>query len=722
MKNKFLPFFLTIAIGTNSIPATILGAEFKDILSNPYRTEIERWTDKGILFGMTDTEFEPEGTLTRAQIAAILNRINVYKAQATNTFTDIKTTDWFYLDILKSNAAEVFVGNGDGTMTPNMEINCESAIAVFARAFGVPDSSVTAYPGANVSSWAANAVNGMKASGYLNGLFQNGFNPKRNMTRAETIKLLDNCLTNFITTKGAITKVSEGNVLINTPNVTLKDITINGNLIIAEGVGEGDIILDNVEVTGKTMIRGGGLNSIIIYGKTKLPIVDVYKHKQTDEISIKIQDNTSIVDTINVLQNSENVHIYGPVKNLNVNANATVVGVNATLTNGTLFGENSAIILDSKTTIRNVSIDAKAKESKIELQKGAKIDTLKVDAIKANVTVMGAIRDLSIGKTGEGTSLEVKSGAVVNNVTTTAPQVIIKGDGLVEKVTVSGNDTKISTLGTLVTVISGATGVIAGDKKINSGESITTGGSAPSVEEVNKGGITNNVESSDSNLSTTSKIKGIQIGNLGTPSATITNVIKGAVALTPEQSILTTGTNFIKSSSYAKIKVVKYTAGNALPTVTEFTNAIEFNDNDIVNQGDFFVIKVTAEDGTVKYYIIDVLIQSATIDNTTVAGTIYAPVNATNITVRLNNNKFIAINENESVNGWINNLPQGLNAKVAANVLAGDTTINITITGVPSEISTNYINIIIPANKLQFNAVPLTVDENINAKFNIIGN
>ncbi len=621
MKQKLLPFFLTIALGANTIPTTIFGAEFKDIISNPYNTEIERWADEGILFGMTDDEFEPNGTLTRAQMAAILNRVNVYKAQSSNNFTDIKSTDWFYLDILKANAAEVFVGNGNGTMTPNVEIDCESAVAAFARAFGVPDSSTMAYPGVNVSSWAVKAVNGMKEAGYLDGLFEKGFNPKRAITRAETVKLLDNCLTNFIKTKGTVTSVSEGNVLINTSDVTLKDVTINGNLIIAEGVGEGDVVLDNIKVTGKTIIRGGGANSVVIQGGTKLSNVDVYKHKQTDDISIKVNGANASIDTVNVLGNSENVHIYGNINNVNVNDNAKVYASLAIISNCNLVGENSGIILDNKSNVKNITVNNNANDALVEVQKGSKVDTLKTDAVATHISVYGAIKDLIINKTAERTFVEVEQGAVINKVNTAAPEASIRGKGRVEYVTVSGNDTKIYTPGTSVTVTGGATGVTANAKPVASGQTVTVDGSMPSVDVDNKE-TTNNgnnntgnnnsnyTPSSNANLSTASKIKGVKITNMGTPSSAIENVAKGSVTLTAEQALLTTGTDFIKSSIYASVKTVKYPKSNALPTATEFTNATAFKDTDTINDGDFFVIKVTAEDGTIKYYIVDVVVES----------------------------------------------------------------------------------------------------------------
>jgi len=55
-------------------------------------------------------------------------------------------------------------------------------------------------------------------------------------------------------------------VVIATDGVTLQNLTINGNLTIDEAVGDGDVTLNNVTVTGETRVRGGGVNSIHING------------------------------------------------------------------------------------------------------------------------------------------------------------------------------------------------------------------------------------------------------------------------------------------------------------------------------------------------------------------------------------------------------------------------------------------------------------------------
>ncbi len=51
---------------------------------------------------------------------------------------------------------------------------------------------------------------------------------------------------------------------MNTGAVSLKDMQIEGDLIIAEGVGSGNVYLSNVTVAGNIIVKGGGVNSVYL--------------------------------------------------------------------------------------------------------------------------------------------------------------------------------------------------------------------------------------------------------------------------------------------------------------------------------------------------------------------------------------------------------------------------------------------------------------------------
>jgi hypothetical protein len=100
------------------------------------------------------------------------------------------------------------------------------------------------------------------------------YRPAELITRAEAIVTLDRALTassktytyDKAGTFGPETGSEQigGNVSINATGVTLQNVKITGDLLLAEGIGEGDVTLKNVTVLGKTAIKGGGSQSVIL--------------------------------------------------------------------------------------------------------------------------------------------------------------------------------------------------------------------------------------------------------------------------------------------------------------------------------------------------------------------------------------------------------------------------------------------------------------------------
>ena len=73
----------------------------------------------------------------------------------------------------------------------------------------------------------------------------------------------------------------------------MKNLVIEGDLIIDEAVGDGEVYLEGVEVKGTTTVRGGGENSI--YFKDSV-LVTVIVNKNDGRIRIVAQGNTTVAD------------------------------------------------------------------------------------------------------------------------------------------------------------------------------------------------------------------------------------------------------------------------------------------------------------------------------------------------------------------------------------------------------------------------------------------
>jgi hypothetical protein len=174
---------------------------------------------------------------------------------------------WYFEDLQKA----VYMGTMklDTYMRPNDSITRQEAFTILARAFKMTDGTVDDLSGFAdnnlVAGWAVPGVGALVKNGYVKG-DGNLLAPEDNITRAQFAVVMDNMIKQYITRAGIVTSVVPGNVMVNVPGVTLKDATVSGDLIIGDGVGDEDVILENVTVTGNLVVRGGGENSVIIKG------------------------------------------------------------------------------------------------------------------------------------------------------------------------------------------------------------------------------------------------------------------------------------------------------------------------------------------------------------------------------------------------------------------------------------------------------------------------
>ena len=77
------------------MPVKFDGKTFSDISAHENQTAIEALAARGIISGKTDTEFEPDATMTRAEFAAIIVNGLGLPIKYENHFADISAGDWF---------------------------------------------------------------------------------------------------------------------------------------------------------------------------------------------------------------------------------------------------------------------------------------------------------------------------------------------------------------------------------------------------------------------------------------------------------------------------------------------------------------------------------------------------------------------------------------------------------------------------------------------------
>lgn len=84
--------------------------------------------DNGLLGGVGDGRIAPRGEVTRAQMAAIINRaFGAEKTASLTGYTDVAANAWYATDMAKAVQMGTFSGSGNGLLEPDRAITREEA-------------------------------------------------------------------------------------------------------------------------------------------------------------------------------------------------------------------------------------------------------------------------------------------------------------------------------------------------------------------------------------------------------------------------------------------------------------------------------------------------------------------------------------------------------------------------------------------------------------------
>ena len=252
------------AAGTITRKAT----DFKDYDRTAWYAEaVSAAVDNGLLYGKSSTIIDPNGDMTRAEMAAIINRsFGCYKTADISQYKDVSKSKWYYKDVALAVQMGTYNGVSASSMQPDRAITRQEAIAVVARALQLDlddyaKTDLSKFADAkDVSAWALPYMKAMVAAGYVHGRTQ-GLVPQANITRAEFAQLYFNIIQSYAKS-GSYTKGYKGNLLVRTKDVELKDMSIDGDLIIGCGAADGKITLSNVKISGRLVVWGGGTAAV----------------------------------------------------------------------------------------------------------------------------------------------------------------------------------------------------------------------------------------------------------------------------------------------------------------------------------------------------------------------------------------------------------------------------------------------------------------------------
>lgn len=396
-----------------------------DVQSHWAAKELDAWVKQDLLQGYADGSLRPDAIVTRAEFITFINRVIHLQGLSNQTFPDVKANDWYADSISKAVSAGIIQGDNNGHINPAAPITRQEAATVVSRTFkleGDTSAANTFSDASEMADWAKISIGAMKSKGYLAGRDGNRFAPVEPITRAETVKMINNAMGELISSSGTYTGDKTGNLVVNTKDTLLSNITVKGNLYLTPGIGEGNVTLQNVKVAGTTFIEGGGVNSIKIENST-LGIVAIMKKDSDVRV---VMDKGSRAAAVNIsfgaiLENNSET----PINHVTIKDNL-----------------DSAQAVTIRGNVADLTTEGKAK---VVLESGI--------VSQLNTTENSAGSTITVGERASITSLTLN--AAVN----------VGGTGKIEKAIINAQGSTIVQKPTNLVFKDGISAVIAGNKE-----------------------------------------------------------------------------------------------------------------------------------------------------------------------------------------------------------------------------------------------------------------
>jgi hypothetical protein len=416
-----------------------------DIAGHWAEAQIRELMERGVVSGLPDGTFRPELTVTRAEFVTMVNKsLGLSPLADTGRFSDVNSGDWFAGQVEAAAEAGYVTGNPDGTFSPYRPITREQAAAMLIRAFGFArlvsetEQNAALAPFADaeqVSPWAkadmATAVHFGLISGYTNTTLapkpaalttSNWQEWEAARTTEQREAVLEKLGSSGLITRGqtaailvrALSKkpviqeatlfdqagtygpedgieTISGDVIVTADGVVLQNLIITGDLTIAESVGDGTVVLDNVIVKGETYVKGGGTDSVIFRSCTLEGTITV--EKEDGKIRIVVEGSTSVPKVVlqsgAILITQEDGSVEEVILPEELDEDTEVV-LSGSFGKVEIASQGASVSIGAGSSIDTLVLSENATGTKVDLDKEANVGTLTANA-PAEITGQGRI-------------------------------------------------------------------------------------------------------------------------------------------------------------------------------------------------------------------------------------------------------------------------------------------------------------------------------------------
>lgn len=195
MKKRFPAILLVLLLLPSlTVAARAADTPFTDVPENAWYAGAVNWCrENGFMGGVSESTFSPDGIMTRGMLAVILYRAAGSPETAASGFTDVPA--WCAGAAAWASGEGLISGYGNGLFGAENPVTREQLAVILWRYAGSPAAEADAFADeSSIAAYARPAVAWARAENIVGGVGDGRFNPKGQVTRAQTAVILYRCL------------------------------------------------------------------------------------------------------------------------------------------------------------------------------------------------------------------------------------------------------------------------------------------------------------------------------------------------------------------------------------------------------------------------------------------------------------------------------------------------------------------------------------------------
>lgn len=470
--------FLSIPLSAFASTGTSYSKDTASLLS--------KWKSYGIV-DKSYSSLDLNKPVEKIDFIKMLNGILKSSKKADINFIDVPKNSWYGQEVAKAVAGGYISNNKNTKLYPFSYITRVEAAGMASYAFGLELKNEKIFSkitdGKALEQQQLNELAAVIEKGGLTEVAAGRYAPTGVLKLKDALTMLDKCVGQIALKPGTITTNASGNMFISTGAVTLRGISISGDLVIGEGVGDGVVTLEGVKLAGRLLVRGGGPNGVII--KNSQIGGNLTVEKSAGNVYIRVVGSTTVkqadlksgctieegyltsgegfvnITAMNAAFEGQNAVIKGDFKsitadnsniNLKLNGNVENVSINKdsqgvfSLLSGTVKTVSAGVtkqqleFLGGKVTTLNVLKDAKG--NKITVDGTAEINTANIESTTEFNFKKGTVNSLVLDTNSQGSYINMMSGSYIGSLVIMA-DAEIKGYGKINSAYSYANNVKM---------------------------------------------------------------------------------------------------------------------------------------------------------------------------------------------------------------------------------------------------------------------------------------